>query len=247
MTVNPSPPNTLDPDAQLAPFTVTPTLQIGPPGPLPARPLTDPAAAMQAIESGDRVRVSSPQLAEQILLALGVDPIDARWRTAGAARSPQRLPPTDAEAAMRRIETHNGLDALAGVGPAALFDAESGPLRPVPFPRASRSRHRFSVDRRPVEAGIASGVTVLVDPRRLSATQPSITRDGIRFYSTDRYQRTGDTHQGDRDPGNRLPLVYVRDGTEALILAGHHRATVALVQGQTLEAIVVAGTWGATR
>ncbi len=74
-----------------------------------------------------------------------------------------------------------------------------------------------------------------------------MTATGVHFYLEDRYPIRGDTFQGDRDPGNRLPLIYVRDGTEALILAGHHRATVALARSEMLEALVVSGSWGPPR
>jgi len=86
-----------------------------------------------------------------------------------------------------------------------------------------------------------------VDPRKLSATQPSVILPGVQHYMAGRYEVTGETYEPGLSIGNKTPIIYVRDGSEAMILAGHHRSTAALLHGETVRAIVVRGTWGDKR
>ena len=130
----------------------------------------------------------------------------------------------------------------------AMFPSGSGPLRPVPFPRAKRSRTRFGREQDKVVAAIrAQNGVEDVDPRTLSANQPSITSPGLAHYMKQIYYLTGDTYEEGHDPGNKTPIVYIRDGTEVLILAGHHRSSAALLRAEPVRAIVVRGGWGPSR
>lgn len=131
---------------------------------------------------------------------------------------------------------------------AQMFPTESGPLRTAPFPRARRSRSRRDYEKSLVSAAIRAQRGVEdVDPRKLSATQPSVILPGVQHYMTGRYEVTGETYEPGLSIGNKTPLVYVRDGSEAMILAGHHRSTAALLHGEPVRAIVVRGTWGEKR
>lgn len=218
-------------------YTVTPTLQVGGRSPLQATSVDSVDEAMPLIESGRRVLVPAAELAVEILIHLGVPEEDATWR---ARQRPQ---------AKRAVLPSVDLPQLTAAPRSFdhLFPADAGPVRPVPFPRAARSQKRKPFEQAAVTQGIRSGNTQLVDPRVLLATQTGVTRPGVLFYLQDQYPTRGDTYQGDRDPGNRLPLVYIRDGRDAMILAGHHRSTAALIRGDLLEAIVVEGGWGPPR
>ena len=232
------------------PYTVTPTLQIGATNQLAAEPVDSVDAAVSRIAAMQRVIVADPQLAEQILLELGIGPVDAHWRAwptcPPLVGDTGYLGPEDRARSLDRVP-ENESSRFFDTARSQLFPEESAPIRPAPFPRAARSKRFHNHQPEVVGYGIASACTTLVDPRQLSSTQPSVTAPGADFYLTHRYRQTGDTFQGDRDLGNRLPLIYVRDRSAALIPAGPHRATAALLQGRPLEAIVVSGGWGAKR
>jgi len=74
-----------------------------------------------------------------------------------------------------------------------------------------------------------------VDPRDLRATQPSVTREGVSYYLTPRYKRTGQTFADYHRVVNRFPVIYQREDGEQLIISGHHRAAVALLEGKQFE------------
>ncbi|MGZ0220071.1 MAG: hypothetical protein ACKVIY_13775 [Acidimicrobiales bacterium] len=232
------------------PYTVTPTLQVGTGDGLPAESVDSVDAAVSRITALCRVVVPEPKLAEQILLELGVAPLDAHWRAWPTDPTPaglaQHISLEDRALSLNEVP-QNESSRYFNSPRSRLFPDGSAPIHPAPFPRATRSKRFHNHQPQIVGYGIASAYTALVDPRQLSSTQPSVTAPGVDFYLTHRYRQTGDTFQGDRDRGNRLPLIYVRDRGEALILAGHHRATAALLQGRPLEAIVVTGAWGAKR
>lgn len=143
----------------------------------------------------------------------------------------------------------NASARLWGQGKGALFHEESGPTTPAPFPRAGRSKRRHDYEKPAVKEAIESGVPQPVDPRKLSSTQPSVTRGGVEHYMGDEYKRTGETFADQSNPGNKFPVVYVRqtEPPEALLLSGHHRATAALLRGEQLDAIVTGGDWGERR
>lgn len=76
------------------------------------------------------------------------------------------------------------------------------------------------------------------DPRLLTANQPHILSSGVRHYMTNQPSLYADKGQ----VGNQLPFVYVKKDTgQGIILAGHHRATAALLKGQPLRARTVIG------
>ncbi len=229
------------------PFTVTPTLQIGESGELEAVHVDDVGSAVERIGRGARVRVADAALAFEVLVYFGVDPGDARWRIAQRSIDASRVEIGQDADHLGGLQRHPSVERLFGAGVGALFASDSAPMRPVPFPRARRSKSKFTLQAELVEAAIAGGATRLIDPRVLSASQPSIHRAGVQFYSERRYYETGDTYQGDCDPLNRLPVIYIRDQVEAVIVSGHHRSTAALLHGFELEAIVAAGSWGPPR
>jgi hypothetical protein len=91
-----------------------------------------------------------------------------------------------------------------------------------------------------------------VDPRRLKATQPSVTRAGVEYYMGEAHRRTGETFADRMSSGNRYPVIYSRTHpvtgrVDDMILSGHHRATAALLSGQFLRARYVEGGYGAER
>jgi hypothetical protein len=91
------------------------------------------------------------------------------------------------------------------------------------------------------------------DPRTLSATQPSVTRAGVAHYMQGgEYERSGQTFADQGQAGNQYPFIYSRkecaDCPEThMILAGHHRATSALLRGEQLHALHAEGGYGGPR
>jgi hypothetical protein len=83
---------------------------------------------------------------------------------------------------------------------------------------------------------------VAVNPRQLRATQGGLDREGVVHYLGTVFHEQGLTYADHDDPGNTDPVVLVRERDGAhLLLAGHHRATVALLRGVPLLARVVGG------
>jgi len=143
-----------------------------------------------------------------------------------------------------------GADVLADV----LGD---GPSPRVPFGQAGHLKTEITgagLGRRDaVTARVLTARPQLeqVDPRRLLATQGGLDREGVRYYLGTGSLRWGLTYADRDDVGNADPVILVRarDGAR-LILAGHHRATAALLRGQPLLARVardgVTGAGGRT-
>ena len=122
------------------------------------------------------------------------------------------------------------------------------PVSPTPWGWASRRRSHADYDTVLVRQLLAGPpVLVDVDPRGLRATQPSVTRPGVSYYLTPRYERTGRTYADYDRASNRFPVVYRREDGERLIISGHHRAAAALIQGKPLAARTVTGPWGPPR
>ena len=81
------------------------------------------------------------------------------------------------------------------------------------------------------------------DPRKMRASQGGVTRQGVRYYMSEEYKRTGLTYADRDQAGNRVPvLARFPDGT-LLILSGHHRAVAALLAGEMLHANVFDQPW----
>lgn len=131
-----------------------------------------------------------------------------------------------------------------------LFPPDASPVVPAPFHAAKRLKgqqlHRDDWVREAVVAQ-SNGDLEYVAPAELSATQPGVTRPGVAYYLTDRFALTGDTYADQEKLSNRFPLVYVRESGEALILAGHHRSTAALLKQEHVLAIVIREPWNGTR
>lgn len=122
----------------------------------------------------------------------------------------------------------------------ALFKGH--PLTSAPFPRAGRRKDIKDYDTAIVEDAVRKQETVKVDPRVLSATQPSVTRAGVQHYLSGATEPYADAHKA----GNKTPVVYKR-GSEHVLLSGTHRATAALLQGRQFDAILAEGPWGEKR
>jgi hypothetical protein len=131
-----------------------------------------------------------------------------------------------------------------------LFAPTAGPVRPVPFPRAKQLKRQVLYNyawAREAIAAQSNGDVELVDPSTLSATQYGITKPGVAYYLTRQYARTGATYADQDKLANRFPLIYIKDGGESLIIAGHHRSTAALLRNEPLLAIVVREPWAGSR
>ena len=139
--------------------------------------------------------------------------------------------------------------ALAGAGPHELGQVlGSGPSPRVPFVLAGHLRTEVSDDglrqrQQVIDAVVhAAPVLVEVDPRGLRATQSGLDRDGVVHYLGTVFHEQGTTYADHHDPGNTDPVLLVRERDGAhLLLAGHHRATAALLRGVPLLARVVGG------
>lgn len=154
-------------------------------------------------------------------------------------------------ALVRTTETGDGTPAAQwyGQGLDSVWPVDSSPTKVVPWKQFSRRRDVQDYDGALVREALLNPPELqLIDPRGLRATQPSITRTGVDFYANDEaYRLTGQTHEFGDKLGNRYPFIYLREDGQALILAGHHRATAALLKGEPLEAIVISGPWGPPR
>lgn len=143
------------------------------------------------------------------------------------------------ERAQRAWGSHD-LDALFG----------DAPTTATPFRQAGRSKDRKDYDPELIRQALTDPQEhhlQLHDPRELRATQPSITRSGVQYYLTDEYRRTGRTFADQHNLGNRHPVVYRREDGQSLLLSGHHRAAVALLRGEPLQAVTIDGPWGPSR
>jgi hypothetical protein len=129
------------------------------------------------------------------------------------------------------------------------------PVASAPWPHAGRRKDRHDVDYDAVRAAIAEPDRHVqdVDPRTLRATQQSVTRAGVDYYRGDEYRRSGKTFADQENPGNKLPFVYSRRSmvpgrpNDEVLLAGHHRASAALINGEQFRAIRIEGDYGAPR
>jgi len=136
--------------------------------------------------------------------------------------------------------------ALAGGNPRSLSQVlGSGPSPRVPFVLAGHLRTEVSGGglrqrQKLINAVVhAPPVLVEVDPRVLRATQGGLDRDGVVHDLGTVFHEQGTTYADHHDPD---PVVLVRDRDGAhLLLAGHHRATAALLRGVPLLARVVGG------
>jgi hypothetical protein len=137
---------------------------------------------------------------------------------------------------------------LYGKGLRALFPSDT-PVAPIPFPPAGGRKRRKNYDPDLVIRSITHPHEFPVeeiDPRDLRATQSSVTRAGVKHYF-EGGEEYGKNNGGDSRLGNDIPRVYRRDDGVNLIVAGHHRATTALLKGEPLRAMMIDGPWGSSR
>lgn len=136
----------------------------------------------------------------------------------------------------------------------ALFP-EDGLRSTVPWPQAAKSKDFDGFNQRIVNKAVEQADPALhpIDPRTLLATQPQITRSGVDYYLSGKYEETGKTFADATKGGNAAPTVYIRpnavDPTKAehVLLTGHHRAAAALLRGEPLQARIIEGPWGEVR
>lgn len=80
----------------------------------------------------------------------------------------------------------------------------------------------------------------LVDPQLLWSTQPWVLGHHVAYYLTGEWERTGRTSADQHKVANRYPLVVADAAGRPAILAGHHRAAAALLEGRDLWVRAVA-------
>lgn len=113
----------------------------------------------------------------------------------------------------------------------------------APWPRAPRSKARPAFDREAIGRLLRASVDLEgVDPRELWASQPWVLRRHADHYLTQTWERTGRTSADAHVELNRFPVIFVDHRQRSVIIAGHHRATAALVEGRPLMVRRAAGT-----
>lgn len=116
-----------------------------------------------------------------------------------------------------------------------------GQTTTTPWPRGGKSKSGPTYDRGAVDKAMQSPPQLDdYDPRKLHATQPSLSRQHVEYYMGDEYKNTGRTSADQGNVGNQFPTVYHSPNGQRLLLSGHHRAAAALLQGQPLRA---RGVW----
>lgn len=149
---------------------------------------------------------------------------------------------------MARVDDFNeGAGRLYGAGDIdKVF--HGGDQAVVPWQQAGKSKTHQDYDPAVVKQALSSPpVLTKVDPRNLKSTQPMVTREGVDYYTSGRYEQSGETYADKSNLGNQWPVVYRRpkmaDPTqhEDLLLSGHHRGVAALLQGKPLDARLVEG------
>lgn len=126
-------------------------------------------------------------------------------------------------------EEHKYETAVTGLVP--WHGASLGsPKQPIPY------------DKEKVQDVLRSGsaYTANFDPRNLHATQSRITSEGVRHYL--RHGVAGPLYADQHHMGNQFPFVYIHKDTGVMrLLAGHHRASAALIKGHKLPALYAIG------
>jgi len=96
-------------------------------------------------------------------------------------------------------------------------------------------KHQAPFDRDAVIGLLSRSVDLIeVDPRTLFANQTWVLLQHARYYTTGEWERTGLTSADQHQEVNQFPVVMPNHGGQRVIVAGHHRATAALVEGRPL-------------
>lgn len=110
----------------------------------------------------------------------------------------------------------------------------------TPWARATRRKGVALYDRDVVGEFVAQPPQLTeVDPASLVATQTWVVREHVRYYLTGEWERTGRTSADMHQRASRYPLISPDDRGQLLILAGHHRAMAARIEGRMLQTRVV--------
>lgn len=145
---------------------------------------------------------------------------------------------TDCQREVNYGESMSRADHFHGAGFSAMFPDET-PVTTAPWPQASPSKTHRTYNPALVDEALKDpdAHKQEVDPRRLHASQPNLTRAGVKHYM-ESSELLSDAHQA----GNRDPVVFhdTMRGRDVL-LSGHHRAAAALLQGHQFKPVVVSG------
>jgi len=131
------------------------------------------------------------------------------------------------------------IERVHGKGIKSMFP-HGGLTTTTPWPSAPRMKGKPAYDSDLVQRELAKpAVLEKVDPRLLYATQPGLAREHVDYYLSGAYEHDGKTSADRSNSANAFPVVYVRNDGRMLILAGHHRAAAALLEGRDLEARMI--------
>jgi hypothetical protein len=124
-----------------------------------------------------------------------------------------------------------------------MFPTEVG-FTGAPWPKAGRQKHTPAFDQELVTRELSGPPNLQeFDPRNLHATQPRVLSEHVGYYMDQpTYSQTGRTARDQDNVGNQYPFVYQDRRGRNLLLAGHHRATAALLRGEPLRARTVRET-----
>lgn len=116
----------------------------------------------------------------------------------------------------------------------------------IPWAQSSKNKGGFSYDPSLVQRTIHEKPSPdnmrEFDPRFLHGSQPAVTSSGVLHYLE--HGHLGDLHADQNDVGNQYPFVYIHPHTgELRLIGGHHRATSALIKGESLKARFVVGDY----
>ena len=111
---------------------------------------------------------------------------------------------------------------------------------PTPWPSAPGTKtFKLGYDPKKVSSQMSDAPLEMVEPGNLHASQPSIVRQHVEYYSGSNYSKTGATSADQGNESNRFPIVYDRTDGKRVIVSGHHRAAAALLQSRQFEARVI--------
>jgi hypothetical protein len=146
--------------------------------------------------------------------------------------------PKNTEELLSRRQHERALSAFGSNDPDVLFQGRPSTL--TPWPSAAKKKKGQTWNRDLIHEELSKPPELVdVDPRFLTATQPNILREHVSHYMGDSYEKTGRTAADQDQAGNQYPVVYKQPQGRYDIISGHHRATVALLKGESLRARVI--------